>query len=262
MARGVNKVILIGNAGAAPELRYTPGGTAVSNFSIATNESWTDSGGERQERTEWHRIVVWGRLAEICNQYLRKGSKVYIEGKLQTRSWEGQDGLKRYTTEVVARDMQLLDSRSDMEIDTGYVSKVSQPQDTSQTATPEKDDTVRQHLNVEQGVRCDGCKAVIPEERLKAVPDVRLCVTCQSRTEKIVVEEKERLRENMRLYCVNKHPEGTQGHRVHRKGCRYWPAPENRLSLGIHSTVHTAIEKAKEYYPNAMGCYYCSRAGR
>ncbi len=114
MARGVNKVILIGNSGADPELRYTPGGTAVSNFSIATNESWTDSSGERQERTEWHRIVVWGRLAEICNQYLRKGSKVYIEGKLQTRSWEGQDGLKRYTTEVVARDMQMLDTRGEM----------------------------------------------------------------------------------------------------------------------------------------------------
>lgn len=121
MARGVNKVILIGNSGADPELRYTPGGTAVSNFSIATNESWTDSGGERQERTEWHRIVVWGRLAEICNQYLRKGSKVYIEGKLQTRSWEGQDGLKRYTTEVVARDMQLLDARGEMgSVDGGY----------------------------------------------------------------------------------------------------------------------------------------------
>ena len=115
MARGVNKVILIGNSGADPELRYTPGGTAVSNFSIATNESWTDSSGERQERTEWHRIVVWGRLAEICNQYLRKGSKVYIEGKLQTRSWEGQDGVKRYTTEVVARDMQMLDSRGEMD---------------------------------------------------------------------------------------------------------------------------------------------------
>jgi single-strand DNA-binding protein len=111
--RGVNKVILIGNVGADPELRYTPSGTAVTNFNMATNESWTDSSGERQERTEWHRIVVWGRLAEICNQYLRKGSKVYIEGRLQTRSWEGQDGQKRYTTEVVARDMQLLDSRDD-----------------------------------------------------------------------------------------------------------------------------------------------------
>ena len=111
--RGVNKVILIGNVGADPELRYTPSGTAVSNYSVATNENWTDNSGERQERTEWHRIVVWGRLAEICNQYLRKGSKVYIEGRLQTRSWEGQDGQKKYTTEVVARDMQILDSRED-----------------------------------------------------------------------------------------------------------------------------------------------------
>ena len=111
--RGVNKVILIGNLGADPELRYTPSGTAVTNYNMATNESWTDSSGERQERTEWHRIVVWGRLAEICNQYLRKGSKIYIEGRLQTRNWEGQDGQKRYTTEVVARDMQILDSRDD-----------------------------------------------------------------------------------------------------------------------------------------------------
>ena len=112
--RGVNKVILIGNVGADPELRYTPSGTAVTNFNMATNESWTDNSGDRQERTEWHRIVVWGRLAEICNQYLRKGSKVYIEGRLQTRNWEGQDGQKRYTTEVVARDMQMLDSRDEM----------------------------------------------------------------------------------------------------------------------------------------------------
>lgn len=113
--RGVNKVILIGNVGADPELRYTPSGTAVTNFNIATNESWSDSSGERHERTEWHRIVVWRRLAEICNQYLRKGSKVYIEGSLQTKSWEAQDGQKRYTTEVVARDMQMLDSREDFE---------------------------------------------------------------------------------------------------------------------------------------------------
>ena len=111
--RGVNKVILIGNIGADPELRYTPSGTGVTNFNMATNENWTDNSGEKQERTEWHRIVVWGRLAEICNQYLRKGSKVYIEGRLQTRSWEGQDGQKKYTTEVVARDMQILDSRDD-----------------------------------------------------------------------------------------------------------------------------------------------------
>jgi len=118
--RGVNKVILIGNVGADPELRYTPSGAGVTNFNMATNESWTDNNGARQERTEWHRIVVWGRLAEICNQYLRKGSKVYIEGRLQTRSWEGQDGQKRYTTEVVARDMQMLDGRDDGEGGGGY----------------------------------------------------------------------------------------------------------------------------------------------
>lgn len=112
--RGVNKVILIGNVGGDPELRAIPNGTSVANFTMATNESWTDSSGTKQERTEWHRIVVWRRLAEICNQYLRKGSKVYIEGSLQTRSWEGQDGQKRYTTEVVARDMQMLDSRNDV----------------------------------------------------------------------------------------------------------------------------------------------------
>ena len=121
MARGgVNKVILIGNIGADPELRYTASGTAVTNFNMATNESWTDNSGERQERTEWHRIVVWRRLAEICNQYLRKGSKVYIEGRLQTRSWEGQDGQKRYTTEVVAGEMQMLDSRDDSDAGGGF----------------------------------------------------------------------------------------------------------------------------------------------
>jgi single-strand DNA-binding protein len=112
--RGVNKVILIGNVGSDPELKYTTNGAGVSNFSVATNETWMDKNtNERQERTEWHRIVAWGRLAEICNQYLRKGSKVYIEGRLQTRSWEGQDGQKRYTTEVVAGEMQMLDTRED-----------------------------------------------------------------------------------------------------------------------------------------------------
>jgi single-strand DNA-binding protein len=112
--RGVNKVILIGNVGTDPELKYTTNGTAVSNFSVATNETWMDKNtNERQEKTEWHRIVAWGRLAEICNQYLKKGSKVYIEGRLQTRSWEGQDGQKRYTTEIVAGEMQMLGSRED-----------------------------------------------------------------------------------------------------------------------------------------------------
>ncbi len=137
MARGgVNKVILIGNVGADPELRYTAGGTAVTNFNIATNESWTDSSGERQERTEWHRIVVWGRLAEICNQYLRKGSKVFIEGRLQTRSWETQDGQKRYTTEVVARDMQMLDSRGDFDSGGGVSQGPGQSNEGSRDARP------------------------------------------------------------------------------------------------------------------------------
>ncbi|MDE0659803.1 MAG: single-stranded DNA-binding protein [Gammaproteobacteria bacterium] len=113
MAGGsINKVILIGNLGADPEMRYTQDQNAVANFRIATSERWTDRAtNERRERTEWHRIVCFRRLAEICGEYLHKGSKVYIEGQLQTRSWEGQDGQTRYTTEVVARDMQMLDSR-------------------------------------------------------------------------------------------------------------------------------------------------------
>jgi single-strand DNA-binding protein len=104
----VNKVILIGNLGKDPELRYTPGGAAVVNFSIATNEKWKDKEGNPQERTEWHNIVLWGRLAEIANDYLRKGSPVYIEGRLQTRNWEDRDGNKRYTTEIVGMQMQML----------------------------------------------------------------------------------------------------------------------------------------------------------
>ncbi len=109
---GINKVILIGNLGADPEMRYTQDQNAVANFRIATSERWTDrTTNERREQTEWHRIVCFRRLAEICGEYLHKGSKVYIEGRLQTRSWEGQDGQTRYTTEVVARDMQMLDSR-------------------------------------------------------------------------------------------------------------------------------------------------------
>ncbi len=127
MARGVNKVILIGNLGRDPEMRYTQSQQAVANFSLATSDSWTDRAtNERRERTEWHRVVCFRRLAEICGEYLRKGSKVYIEGWLQTRSWEGQDGQTRYTTEVVAREMQMLDSRGEG----GYVPpQESGPQD-------------------------------------------------------------------------------------------------------------------------------------
>lgn len=113
MARGVNKVILIGNLGADPEVKYTPSGSAVTNVNLATNESWTDRNGERQERVEWHRLVFWSKLAEIAGQYLRKGSKVYIEGRLQTRQWDDQQGQKRYTTEIVVNDMEMLDGRGD-----------------------------------------------------------------------------------------------------------------------------------------------------
>jgi len=106
---GVNKVILVGNLGADPEVRHTTSGSAVANFRIATSEEWRDkNSGDRQSRTEWHRIVAFGRLAEICGEFLHKGKQVYIEGRLQTRSWEDKDGNTRYTTEVVAREMQML----------------------------------------------------------------------------------------------------------------------------------------------------------
>lgn len=112
MARGINKVILIGNLGRDPETRYSQAGNAVAKFSVATSDSWRDrQTGEQQDRTEWHNVVCFSRLAEIAGEYLRKGSKVYIEGSLSTSSWEGQDGQKRYRTEVIARDMQMLDSR-------------------------------------------------------------------------------------------------------------------------------------------------------
>ena len=118
MARGVNKVILIGNLGNDPDVRFTPNGGAVANLSVATSESWKDRNtGQQQDRTEWHRVVIFGKLAEIAQQYLRKGSKVYLEGKLQTRKWQGQDGQDRYTTEIVvdgfSGQMQMLDSRQD-----------------------------------------------------------------------------------------------------------------------------------------------------
>jgi single-strand DNA-binding protein len=110
---GINKVILIGNLGADPEIRYTPSGDAVATLRIATSESWKDKQtGERKERTEWHRVILWRRLGEIAQQYLHKGSKVYIEGKLATRKWTDQTGQDRYTTEIVGNEMQMLDSRS------------------------------------------------------------------------------------------------------------------------------------------------------
>jgi single-strand DNA-binding protein len=105
----VNKVIIVGNLGADPEMKYTQNNTPVTTFRVATTDRWRDKGsGEMQERTEWHRVVAWGRLGEICGQYLRKGKQVYIEGRLQTRSWDDAEGQKRYMTEVVAQTMQML----------------------------------------------------------------------------------------------------------------------------------------------------------
>jgi single-strand DNA-binding protein len=112
MARGVNKVIIVGNLGQDPETRYMPSGSAVTNFTVATNESWKDKQtGEQKDRTEWHRIAMFGRLAEIAAEYLRKGSQVYIEGKLRTRKWQDRDGKDRYTTEIIADEMQMLGGR-------------------------------------------------------------------------------------------------------------------------------------------------------
>lgn len=105
----LNKAMIIGNITRDPEVRTTPQGTSVCNFSVATNLIWTDASGQRQEKAEFHNIVAWRKLAEICGQYLRKGSKVYIEGRLQTREWEGQDGIKRYRTEIIAENMIMLD---------------------------------------------------------------------------------------------------------------------------------------------------------
>jgi single-strand DNA-binding protein len=110
---GVNKVILVGNLGANPEMRYTQGGTAVANIRLATSERWTDKSGQPQEATEWPRIVVWGKQAEICGQYLTKGRQIYVEGRIRTRQWQDQQGQKRYTTEIVAQRVQMLGGRGE-----------------------------------------------------------------------------------------------------------------------------------------------------
>ena len=135
MARGINKVILIGNLGGDPEVRYMPSGGAVTTISLATSETWKDKqSGEAQEKTEWHRVVFFNRLAEIAGEYLRKGSKVYIDGKLQTRKWQDKSGQDRYTTEIVASEMQMLDSRG-----TGAPPHTAPTETTNHenTATPE-----------------------------------------------------------------------------------------------------------------------------
>ena len=116
MARGINKVILVGNIGKDPEVRYTASGAAITNISVATSESWRDkTSGEQQERTEWHKVVFFNRLAEIAGEYLKKGSQVYVEGSLRTRKWQDQSGQDRYTTEIVANEMQMLGGRGGSE---------------------------------------------------------------------------------------------------------------------------------------------------
>jgi len=130
MARGVNKVILIGHLGRDPEVRYMPSGSAVCNVTLATTESWKDKqSGEQKERTEWHNLVFYGRIAEIAGEYLRKGSQVYVEGRLQTRKWQDKNGNDRYTTEIIVNDMQMLGSRSG-----GSAGFAPQPESQSQAA--------------------------------------------------------------------------------------------------------------------------------
>lgn len=140
MARGINKVILIGNLGADPEVRFMPSGGAVANVRVATNETWKDrQSGEQQERTEWHRVVLFGQLGELAQKYLRKGSRIYIEGRLQTRKWQGQDGQDRYQTEIVANDLQMLDRREGEPGDEPGAFRASPPDEDESTLSPARE---------------------------------------------------------------------------------------------------------------------------
>jgi single-strand DNA-binding protein len=144
MARGINKVILVGNLGKDPEGKFMPNGNAVTNITIATSESWKDKQtGQQQERTEWHRVVFFNRLAEIATEYLKKGSKIYLEGSLRTRKWQAQDGQDRYTTEIVASEMQMLDSRggSSDYASSGADSNLSKPISNTEMASKEITET-------------------------------------------------------------------------------------------------------------------------
>lgn len=138
MARGINKVILIGNLGNDPEVKYLPSGGAVANFTVATSESWTDKATQqKKEETEWHKIVIYQRLAEIAGEYLRKGSKVYLEGKLKTRKWQDKDGVERYTTEIVANELQMLDGKqADQQSQSPQQQRPQQPPQQRQAQRP------------------------------------------------------------------------------------------------------------------------------
>ncbi len=141
MTKGINKVILIGNLGADPEVRYMPNGEAVANLTIATSGSWTDKQtNEKKEHTEWHKLVIYKRLAEIAGEYLRKGSKVYVEGKLKTRKWQDQQGIDRYTTEIVVNELQMLDSKQDgqQKPQSQHQPTTTSPSRQQQTAQPQQ----------------------------------------------------------------------------------------------------------------------------
>ena len=141
MARGINKAILVGNLGKDPETRYTPSGSAVTNITVATSESWKDKQtGEQQERTEWHRVVFFNRLAEVAGEYLKKGSQVYIEGKIQTRKWQDNNGNDRWSTEIVGNEMQMLGSRSDNAGGGRPAAPPANQQNQNQNAPPPADD--------------------------------------------------------------------------------------------------------------------------
>jgi single-strand DNA-binding protein len=159
MTRGVNKVILVGNCGQDPEVRYMPSGGAVTNLSIATSESWKDKNtGDQQERTEWHRVVFFNRLAEIVEQYVKKGTKLYVEGSLRTRKWQGQDGQDRYTTEIVASEMQMLDSRGSQggyEQQSGASMAPPPPQQSSSQQSPQSNQSSGQTQNADWDVGDD-----------------------------------------------------------------------------------------------------------
>jgi single-strand DNA-binding protein len=129
----VNKAILIGRLGKDPEVRYTPDGTMVTNFNLATDEQWKDKNGEKVQKTEWHRIVTFGKLAEICGNYLVKGKLIFIEGRIQTRSWEDKDGVKRFTTEIIANNMQMLDSKGQNKADESSSDSISSNSASSST---------------------------------------------------------------------------------------------------------------------------------
>lgn len=136
----VNKVIILGRLGQDPELKYTPSGAAVCNFSLATSESWTDkNSGQKNEKTEWHRVVVWGKLAELCNQYLSKGRQAFVEGKLQTRSWDDKDGNKRYTTEISATTVQFIGANQGADVNQSANNNMGQAPASNNNNTKQND---------------------------------------------------------------------------------------------------------------------------